>query len=101
MLGDTGRPNEQRLTSDVITRGISITGVHDGHNTGKWNNATIVPLLLELMRRGQIDTRGLITHRFSPADVAEAFELATHRRRETMGIVFDWTRLETSAGDSE
>src|SRR5262249_27221228 len=31
LLGDTGTPSEQRLTSDVITRGLRIIGAHDNN----------------------------------------------------------------------
>lgn len=32
VLGDTGTPTSQHLTSDVITRGITVVGAHDGHS---------------------------------------------------------------------
>ncbi len=90
ILGDTGTPSEQRLTMDVVIRGVRIVGAHDGHNTPQWNNATIIPLFFKMLAAGKITTRGLITHHFRPADVAKAFALASERRSETMGIYFDW-----------
>jgi Zn-dependent alcohol dehydrogenase len=38
-------------------------------------------------------TRGdVISHRFAPEDVAEAYALTATRRGESMGVLFDWTR---------
>lgn len=34
LLGDTGRPEQQHLTSDVITKGLTIVGTHDTHDRG-------------------------------------------------------------------
>src|SRR4051794_1490295 len=31
LLGDTGTPTDQRLTSDVITKGLRIIGAHDNN----------------------------------------------------------------------
>ena len=43
VLGDTGSPASQHLTPDVITRGLTIVGAHDGHVDDTWNDATIYP----------------------------------------------------------
>jgi 2-desacetyl-2-hydroxyethyl bacteriochlorophyllide A dehydrogenase len=39
LLGDTGHPGEQRLTPDVITRGVQVHGAHDNHSmwTRRWD----------------------------------------------------------------
>ena len=49
ILGDTGAPSKQQLTSDVITRGISIIGAHDGQETAEWTASTITDLFLSLV----------------------------------------------------
>lgn len=92
LLGDTGTPGEQRLTKDVITRGLTIVGAHDIHNDAQWNGGTITALWLDLVAGGRfrIDNR-LNTHVFAPAACAEAYATATSKRGETMGILFDWT----------
>ena len=46
LLGDTGSPARQTLTADVITRGLTIVGAHDGHETEQWHNGTISQLFL-------------------------------------------------------
>jgi 2-desacetyl-2-hydroxyethyl bacteriochlorophyllide A dehydrogenase len=91
ILGDTGNPASQHLTGDVITRGLTIVGVHDLHNTPEWNNATITQLFFDLVASGRFPLAGLNTHFFGPEQCAEAYAAANRDRASTMGIVFDWT----------
>ena len=91
VLGDTGRPANQKLTKDVITRGLTVVGAHDGHNTDKWNLQTISNLFLTLVSQGRFSVEGLNTHSFAPRDCKQAYELANTARSESMGILFDWT----------
>lgn len=90
ILGDTGQPAGQQLTSDVITRGLTIVGAHDCHETAEWNLPAIVGLFLSLAADGRFSLEGLNTHFFKPADCAEAYATANHERTKTMGILFDW-----------
>jgi len=90
ILGDTGQPGRQTLTSDVIARGLSIVGVHDNHNTAEWNNATIAQLFFKLATSGRFPLEGLNSHRFTPDQCMEAYTVANRDRASTMGIVFDW-----------
>ena len=90
ILGDTGTPSGQRLTGDVITRGLRIVGAHDGHNTEQWNDGTIVPLFFSLARTGRFSLAKLNSHTFRPEDCAEAYGVANRDRASTMGIIFDW-----------
>ena len=90
ILGDTGAPSKQQLTSDVITRGITIVGVHDGHETAEWTAATITDLFLSLAASGRFPLEGLNTHFFAPGDCANAYEVVNRERARTMGVVFDW-----------
>jgi|CZKI01.1.fsa_nt_gi 2-desacetyl-2-hydroxyethyl bacteriochlorophyllide A dehydrogenase len=91
ILGDTGDPAGQHLTGDVITRGLTIVGAHDVHDTPEWNNATIAKLFFELAAGGRFPLAGLNTHFFEPAQCGEAYATANRDRAKTMGIVFDWT----------
>lgn len=90
VLGDTGQPGSQALTSDVITRGLTIVGAHDAHNTAQWNDTTIARLFFSLAATGRFSLEGLNTHRFAPRESAKAYETANTDRGKTMGIVFDW-----------
>jgi 2-desacetyl-2-hydroxyethyl bacteriochlorophyllide A dehydrogenase len=91
LIGDTGTPGEQRLTGDILMRGLTLTGAHDGHNDAEWNNATITAHLFRQVLAGRFNISGLITHTFLPDQAAEAYRLANAHREETLGILFDWT----------
>lgn len=91
LIGDTGTPSQQRLTQDVVIRGLRIVGAHDGHDTPDWNTACITQLFFDMVSSGRMSMEGMNTHEFKPDDAAEAYDLATNRRAETMGILFDWT----------
>jgi 2-desacetyl-2-hydroxyethyl bacteriochlorophyllide A dehydrogenase len=95
ILGDTGMPANQHLTSDVIVRGITIVGAHDGLTVGpNWDgDRAIFELFFHLAATDRFDLEGLNTHTFHPRDCAAAYELANERRADTMGIVFDWRQL--------
>ena len=92
VLGDTGTPSQQCLSSHVLRKGLTIVGAHNSLNDEIWNTRTIVEFLFGLMQSGRFSVAGLNTHYFAPADCRSAYALANTRRGETMGIVFDWTR---------
>lgn len=90
LLGDTGDPSQQRLTPDVVTRGIRIHGAHMVHEDAEWFETKICGYFLNLVARKRLTVAELNLHAFRPEQCVEAFDLATHRRDETMGILFDW-----------
>jgi threonine dehydrogenase-like Zn-dependent dehydrogenase len=94
LLGDTGYPGNQRLSSDMMTRGLEVVAVHDHHDRDGWTERRIDALFFELVRDGRFPLQGLITHEFAPEQCVEAYALASERRGEALGILFDWTRLE-------
>jgi len=93
IMGDTGSPASQALTADVITRGISIVGAHDMHETAEWNGATISQLFFNLAARGRFPLDGLTSHVFAPEQCAEAYLTANRDRSSTMGLIFDWASI--------
>ncbi len=99
LLGDTGTPSEQRLSSDVMIRGVSIVGAHDGYpplvatDREWWTKPHMVQLFFSFLERGQMNVEPLITHRFSPLQAREAYDLLMTRRAEAMGVVFDFSQL--------
>lgn len=92
LLGDTGSPTQQRLTDDVVTRGLTIVGAHDGHSRAPWPESCIVRLFFTLLTDGRMEMDGMNTHEFAPEDCGKAYDLAANRRQETLGILFDWTK---------
>lgn len=99
LLGDTGTPADQRLTSDVVTRGVKIVGAHDNHatpvatDTDFWTEHNIERLFFTYVARGQMKVADLITHHFSPLDAPQAYHLLQTDRSSVMGVVLDWTQL--------
>jgi 2-desacetyl-2-hydroxyethyl bacteriochlorophyllide A dehydrogenase len=101
LLGDAGRPEEQRLTSDVITRGVQIIGSHDGYPIAQdneyfhWTHTNMARLFFTYLERGQMNVSDLVTHRYSPKQAAEAYEMLLTDRSKAMGVVFDWTQMKS------
>ena len=91
LLGDTGFPQDQHLTKDVLTRGLSIIGVHDSHNTPEWHEKTISELFFTYMTSGRFNMEGLATHFFKPEQCMEAYAVANRDRASTMGVLFNWS----------
>ena len=94
LLGDTGFPDRQRLSSDVMTKGLCIQATHDSHDRDGWTQRRIDELFFASVLAGRFDLSGLISHEFSPADCAAAYALAEENRGETMGVLFDWSQAE-------
>jgi 2-desacetyl-2-hydroxyethyl bacteriochlorophyllide A dehydrogenase len=96
LLGDTGMPSEQRLTPDVVTRGLRIIGAHDNNPPATatdhtwWTHPHMARLFFTYVERGQMRVADLITHRFRPEDAASAYDFLTRDRAAAMGVVFEW-----------
>ena len=97
LLGDTGFPGHQCLTSDLMTKGLTIQATHDSHDRDGWTQRRVDRLFFTCVQRGRFNLERLITHEFVPEDCARAYALAESARARTLGILFDWTR-EVSTG---
>ena len=91
LLGDTGYPSRQSLTSDVMTKGLTIVATHDHHDRGGWTQRRIDALFFRLVQNGSFALDGLITHEFPPQAFEDAYSLVSDRRDEAIGVLFDWT----------
>lgn len=91
LLGDTGFPAQQCLTSDVMTKGLSIQATHDSHDRDGWTQRRVDRLFFSHAQVGRFNLSGLITHEFPPQDCETAYALAEQQRDQAMGILFDWT----------
>ena len=94
LLGDTGYPGRQCLTSDVISKGLTVQAVHDSHDRGGWTQRRIDEKFFSCVGDGRFDLSGLITHEFFPEDCAKAYALADEQRENVMGILYDWNEME-------
>ena len=93
ILGDTGNPAGQHLSSDVITKGLVIKGAHDMHTDDIWTDEKIHPLFFQLVLSGRSSMQDVNTHVFSAEQGADAYKLVNEKRGETMAIIFDWTEI--------
>jgi 2-desacetyl-2-hydroxyethyl bacteriochlorophyllide A dehydrogenase len=99
LVGDTGTPSAQHLTGDVVARGVSLIGAHDGHPPAAptpwypWTHARMVELFFELLRQGRMGVRALTTDVVSPWEAPAVYRELLQRREAHLGVVFDWTRL--------
>lgn len=99
LLGDTGVPSGQQLSSAVITRGLRIVGAHDSHPPQEatdftpWSNQRISELFFTYLARGQMNVQDLVTHTYAPTEAKDAYTMLTTDRSAALGVLFDWTRM--------
>ncbi len=91
LLGDTGFPAQQHLSSDVILNGLTIVAAHDSHITSEWTEARVFKLFFDLCHTNRFSLDDLNTHVFKAAQCTEAYRIANEERGKSLGIVFDWT----------
>ncbi|MGI9248931.1 MAG: zinc-dependent alcohol dehydrogenase, partial [Woeseiaceae bacterium] len=96
LLGDTGYPGRQCLTSDIMWKGLTVQAVHDSHDRDGWTQRRIDKKFFASVADGRFDLSGLITHEFSPADCAKAYALADEQRESVMGLLYDWSKVDQS-----
>ncbi|MCP4299760.1 MAG: zinc-binding alcohol dehydrogenase [Gammaproteobacteria bacterium] len=90
LLGDTGYPSRQCLSSDMMTKGLTVQAVHDSHDRDGWIQRKIDEKFFDRVANGRFDLSGLITHEFSPEDCAKAYALADEQREQVTGILYEW-----------
>ena len=91
LLGDTGFPNRQCLSSDLMTKGLTLQATHDSHDRDGWSQRKVDALFFKTLMAKQFPLEGMISHELSPQDCVAAYKLAEQQRQHTMGILFDWT----------
>ena len=42
------------------------------------------------MAEGRLEPKRLITHRFHFTEMSQAYEMAYHREKSMLGVIFDW-----------
>lgn len=89
LLGDAGNPDDQHLTGDLITKGLTITGAHDRH-IDNLKAAPVFAQFFQLLQSRQMNLAPLNTHRFPASECRAAYELLNTQREKTLGVIFDW-----------
>lgn len=101
LLGDAGAPHLQNLTGDVITRGLRIVGAHDTHppavasDYAPWTHARMADLFFTYLARGQMNVATLTSRSFDARAAVDAYTLLITQRETVMGILLDWTQVES------
>lgn len=93
LLGDTATPSVQGMGRNVVSNSVAILGIHAQMNYKGWHHPDMADLFLNYLMQGRMDVKPLITHRFSPLEAPQAYELLVHNRSSAMGVVFDWSRF--------
>ena len=96
LIGDAPNPSQQVLTSDVITRQITIRGTHNENLPGDqalWSPARQVELFYTYLTRGQMRVDDLVTDRHAPADAPQVYARLLNDRGASLGVLFDWAQL--------
>ncbi len=97
LLGDSPYPSQQCLTSDVMTRGVQIVAAHDnnapriGTSRDPWTHAAMSQVFFSYLQSGQMRVSDLVTHRFTPQNAPECYEMLLRDRSKALGVLFDWT----------
>lgn len=77
-------------------RSLTIVGAHgfshppDGVPDRPWSSRRHGELFLELLAAGEVEVKGLLTHRFPATDAPAAYRLLTENRSGAMGVLLEW-----------
>lgn len=102
LLGDTPTPSRQHLGPNVVANSLSILGVHalarpvQGSDFYPWGAREMVGLFFDYLQQGRMRVADLITHRFSPLDAPQLYEMV-RRDRSALGVVLDWSLLNAAS----
>lgn len=89
IMGDTGSPTSQNLSSDVMSKGLNIVAAHDSHI----KTQEPFEVFFAMLEDGRMDVSTLNTHYFNLDDGQKAYETVNKERGKTMGVVFTYEEL--------
>jgi len=99
LIGDTGSPGGQHLTSAVISKSLNIVASHgskaplDDSVWSPWTHRNMTKLFFHYLKMGRMRVEDINTHVFSPLEPQEAYQKLLHDRADTMGCHFDWSKV--------
>lgn len=98
LLGSTrGDADGVNFYRDVHRKGLHVIGGHEitrprhEDSPGYWTQLREQRLCLELLARGRVGVKPLITHRYSWRDFPVAYAHLANWHKEAMGMVIKWT----------
>ncbi|MEX0886346.1 MAG: zinc-binding dehydrogenase [Phycisphaeraceae bacterium] len=92
LIGDTGTPERQGLSSAFMLKNLRIIGAHQlgAAHEPYWKHRQLGELFLTLLTQGRLNVRDLITHRYPAAQAGEAYDMLLTRRGDAMGVILDF-----------
>lgn len=98
LLGSTrGESERVNFYRDVHRKGLHVIGAHEitrplhENSPGYWTQISEQRLSLELLARGRVEVKPLITHRYDWRDFPKAYAHLADWDNEAMGILIKWT----------
>ena len=82
--------------SDLHRRSIRVVGAHDSgigpqlREGLPWTNERMVPLVIEMVRRGKLPVADLISHLVEPKALPDMYEGLLHDKERFLGVVLRW-----------
>ncbi|KYH41250.1 MAG: hypothetical protein AYL32_006730 [Candidatus Bathyarchaeota archaeon B26-2] len=96
LLGSPRGLTEVNFYREVHRKGITVVGAHASVRPryesfkGFWTRRDDTALVLELIKRGKLRVRDLITRKLRFTDAKEAYRMLIESKGETLGIVLEW-----------
>src|SRR5262245_49543996 len=93
-----GTAKEVNFYDDLHRRYIEVTGAHGNmlfepaHTrlAGAWDINKAQNWLLQALAKGQLNLKGLITHRIAPQELGTAYEGLLKKKEEYLSVVLRW-----------
>src|SRR5262245_25152631 len=93
-----GKVKEVNFYDDLHRRYIEVTGAHGNmlfepaHTrlAGAWDINKAQNWLLQALAKGQLNLKGLITHRIAPQELGTAYEGLLKKKEEYLSVVLRW-----------
>lgn len=89
IMGDTGSPASQQLSSDVMSKGLNIVAAHDSHI----KTQEPFEVFFSMVEDGRMDVSNLNTHSFNLDDGQKAYDAVNKERGKTMGVIFTYEEM--------
>ena len=100
LLGSTrGLVDQFDAYGDVHLKGLTVIGAHitthmEAPNIANpWTQRANRRVILDLIRRGELNVDLLISHRVAPSEAREIYAHLAHNQSDFFGVIFDWSKF--------